>query len=174
MLSPSMRHLRGDFDQVSPARLLPSNTANLLNSHCHWNHRRGMLARIISPTTSDAESTPTVLEISHDELLGDIFVVASDGIYSYDEVQIGKDSQGEIFIEAKRSIVWLYEALSNFLRSNPTEAALESCLNSYLAKLNANKLVDDDCTIAVLVSGRALRYRRSLQTVSAGKEAMAT
>ena len=133
-----------------------------------------MLARIISPTTSDAESTPTVLEISQDELLGDIFVVASDGIYSYDDVQIGKDSQGEIFIEAKRSIVWLYDALSNLLRGNLTESALESCLQSYLARLHANQLVDDDCTIAVLVSGRALHYRRSLLGVRAEKEAMAT
>jgi len=133
-----------------------------------------MLARIISPTTSDAESTPTVLEFSPDELLGDILVVASDGIYSYDDVQIGKDSQGEIFIEAKRSIVWLYEALGNFLRGSLTEHALESCIQSYLARLNANQLVDDDCTIAALVSGCALRYRRSLQIVSAEKEAMAT
>ena len=166
-------HLRGDFDQVSPGRLLPSNIANLLNPHCHWHQGRGMLARIISPTTSDAESTPTVLEFSPDELLGDILVVASDGIYSYDDVQIGKDSQGEVFIEAKRSIVWLYEALSDFLRGGLTEWALESCLQSYLARLNQNQLVDDDCTVAVLISGRALRYRRSLQSVSAEKEVMA-
>jgi serine/threonine protein phosphatase PrpC len=165
-------HLRGDFDQVSPGRLLPSNSANLLNPHCHWHQGRSMLARIISPTTSDAESTPTVLEISQDDLLGDIFLVASDGIYSFDDVQIGRDSQGEIFIEAKRSIVWLYETLSNFLNGDLTESGLESCLEAYLERLNANKLVDDDCTVAVLISGQALRYRRSLRAMSAEKEAV--
>jgi serine/threonine protein phosphatase PrpC len=162
-----LHHLRGNFDQVSQGRLLPSNTANLLNPHCHWYEGRSVLARIISPTTSDADSAPTALQLSQDDLFGDIIVLASDGIYSYDDVQIGRDSQGDVFIEAKRSMVWLYEALSSFLRGDLTEGALQNCLESYLRKLDTNHLVDDDCTVAVLISGRALRYRQSLRAVSA-------
>ena len=133
-----------------------------------------MLARIISPTTSDAASTPTILEFSQDEMLGDILVLTSDGIYSFDDVQIGRDSKGDVFVEAKRSMVFLYEALSTFLSGELTENALQSCLESYVGKLDASHLVDDDCTVAVLISERALRYRQSLRRAAAAELAVET
>jgi len=159
-------HLRGDFDQLSVGRLLPSSTVNLLNPHCRWYDGRSMLTRIISPTTNDADSMPTVLHFSKDDLLGDLLVLVSDGVYSYDDVQIGRDSKGKIFIEAKRSVEWLYGALSNFMSGPLTKVALQSCLESYLQKLNEDGLVDDDVTVAVLVSSGAMAYRRHLTTAS--------
>ncbi len=163
----SIHHLRGNFDQICQGRLLPSNAVNLLNPHCHWEDGRSVLGRIMSPTTGDAESTPTVLQLSKDELLGDILVLATDGIYTYDDVQIGKDPRGEIFIEAKRSMVWLYEALADFLAGELREDNLQRHLEDYLHKLDANHLVEDDCTVAVLISGQALRYRQSLRKAMA-------
>jgi PPM family protein phosphatase len=158
----SMLHLRGDFDQYGPGRLLPSGTVNLLNPHCQWQDGRSMLARVLSPVSSEADATPTLLQLSKDAELGDILVLTTDGVYSSDEVRSGRDSQGEIFIEAKRSIVLLYALLSRFLQGEPTEAGLKRCLDAYLLQLDAEHLVDDDCTIAVLISAQALLHRKKL------------
>jgi PPM family protein phosphatase len=158
----SVWHVKGDFNEFGPTRYLPWNSTNLLTPHCVEQEGKAALNRYIS--ISKAECRPTVLQLSKDLILsGDIFVITTDGIYSTDQAQVGKDDNGMIWIRGEESMPVLYKHLSLFLKKNPAEFKsqdLESHLNHYLETLKEMKYIHDDTTIGVIITQTALNYHK--------------
>jgi hypothetical protein len=124
-----------------------------------------MLTRVLSPAATEVSIEPVVMEFTKDEMVGDILVLTSDGIATVDDQRTGTSSAvGGIWTETRKQVVLLYEALTTFFAGDLSSAGLEKCLTAYLKELEAKRLLEDDCTVSVLISAQALRYRRHLRT----------
>jgi hypothetical protein len=99
--------------------------------------------------------------LSKDQLLmGDIIAVVSDGIWSYDQATIGHNDVG-VWIHADSTLPLLYQHLSGFFqRDEFSVPALTRTLESYLDAVKECGLMTDDCTIGVLITGKAIEYQR--------------
>lgn len=157
-------HVRGDFDQHPSARLLPWSSVNLLNPHSRPEQGQAALYKFLGPFQPPAQREPTVVRLSTDaELVGDIIVLCTDGIASYDQTPIGRDSSQRIWIAGDASLALLYAALGEFFVAGTyTDGALEATLQRYLSDLARLDLVEDDCTVGVLVTSRAVEYHALL------------
>jgi serine/threonine protein phosphatase PrpC len=156
-------HLRGHFDCVLDSQYVPWSAVNYLNPHSICRHGRPVLYRYLSPSAAGGESAPTVVHLSRDDGgFGDLVLLCSDGITSLDQVRAGPDEAGQLWIGADRAVSLLYSHLRLALVGNETDAdSLARVLDEYLRDLSAKNLIDDDCTVAALVTGRALAHRRS-------------
>lgn len=152
-------HIRGNFDHFQASQYLPWNAVNYLNPHTVQNEQgKEALYKLLSFYNNPAEYTPTIIRISKDNILyGDILMICTDGIFSNDQIQIGKDSKNNIWIQGEATIASLCE----FLKPIPkTEKALQEKIQQYLAHLHAQKMLDDDATLAICVSQSTLDYHR--------------
>jgi PPM family protein phosphatase len=105
----AMIHLRGDFTEFPDRQLLPWSAINYLNPHSISRNGRNILYKFLSPTVSTEQSTPTVLTLTKDlAFVGDIVLVCSDGISSYDQTRIGADAEGNIWINGEPSLKDFY------------------------------------------------------------------
>jgi PPM family protein phosphatase len=173
-------HIKANFNEFSPARLLPWNAVNYLNPHSVEEGGREALYRLLSPSDNFDEITPTVLRLNKDTDFGDILMLCTDGIYSQDQLRMGKNSTG-IWLKIEQSLLDFYAGLSEYfttIQQQPVEnqtvvteisdealppepgilaetQLLEQFLQNYLQK----GTWDDDATIAVLITPEALRYQ---------------
>ena len=156
----AMLHLRAGFDEFPGMYVLPWSAQNYLNPHNVPENGKSAMTRLIAPGLANEWVVPTVLQLQQDlRGPGDIIVVCSDGIYSADEVQVGRDSEGNIWQSGNQTLVILYEMLGEFLRkAEPTSSDLKHTLELYLDRLSQAKLIEDDCTLGVLVTPAALAY----------------
>lgn len=157
-------HIRGNFNAFPISQLLPWTAVNYLNPHSLPQGGKNLLYKLLSVYSQGAEVMPSVLTIRKDiELFGDILLVCSDGIYSYDQTPMGRDDQQHVWISGEDTMVLFFEALKSFFEKRThTDEALQLALEEYLRQLESKGLVTDDCTLGVLVTDRALRYQESL------------
>jgi hypothetical protein len=161
----ALLHLRGNFNRFPPSQLVPWSVMNYLNPHSLMNGGRNVLYHIVSPFISPARFT--ALSISKDEaVFGDILVASTDGLCSFDQAAMGQDvDRGHTWIQVEPRLLILLERLGEFLRGGDyRDEALEQALDAYLDELVEKGLTDDDCTLAVLVTARALDYQRKAAT----------
>jgi len=154
-------HIRGNFEVFPKTQYLPWNSVNLLNPHSIPENGRNALYKLLQPNkTTYEQSIPSIINLNKDEdLFGDIIVVCSDGIYSYDEVSIGKDAQGRIWVSGEESMSIFYNMLSQYVKKEKiTNESLSSFLSDFLSELKVKKLVDDDVSIGVLFTNKAIEY----------------
>jgi serine/threonine protein phosphatase PrpC len=153
-------HVRGDFADFPPSRILPWTSLNYVNPHTSWVDGSPALHKWVSPSGDAAQAKPTVMAVTRDlELRGDILIVCSDGVYSYDQAPVGLDSSGRPWISGEESMQLMYAELATFCRSGDlTARALQQMLDRYLATLCERDLVNDDCTVGIVISDTALRY----------------
>ncbi len=217
-------HIKGDFNSFPNHFYLPWNSINLLNPHSIEQGGMNAMYKLLSPYSRPEQCIPTIIRLSKDEFgSGDIIMICSDGIYSYDEVQIGKDPNGKIWISGEVSIEKFYKHLSEFfknksqvndsinnpidgliensandLTNNPVNGLIENSandsennqinssannmgndsisnflnimINNYLIDLKHNNLIDDDATIALLVSGNTLQFQEKLNIPHEGNK----
>lgn len=158
-------HIRGNFNTFPESQLLPWSAINYLNPHTFSRNGKNVLYKLLSPRSQAPTVSPTVLSLQKDnDLFGDIVVVCSDGICSYDQTPIGRDGEGRIWIGSDETLELLFDALRDFLaREHWTQEALGEALNAYLVTLRAKNLVTDDCTLGVLITERALSYQEVLR-----------
>ena len=157
-------HLRGNFNTFPSSQLLPWNALNVLNPHSISVGGKNVLYKTISPRSKPEDVTPSVVIISKDEVhFGDIVVCCTDGIYSYDQVPIGRDDRQRIWISGEAAMARLYESLARFFDGVPSREALQASLDDYLASLLAGGFVNDDCTVAVLITEKTLAYQSGLR-----------
>jgi serine/threonine protein phosphatase PrpC len=159
-------HLRGGFSEFPANVLLPWNALNYLNPHTIAHDGRNMLVRFMSPAGSEAQSQPTVLQLQQDITdTGDILILCTDGIHSNDQVPVGRDEEGNLWISGEQALKRLYQALSTYLReTEPTSDGLRQLLERYLEELEQAKMISDDCTVAVLITNQALKHFQRLRT----------
>ena len=162
-------HLRGDFHEFSATQLMPRSACNYLNPHSRMQRGANVLYKWLGPVTTVVQSTPTVLEIGKDDLLsGDLLLVCSDGICSFDQTPIGLDSDRQMWIRADLPLSILYEHLRRFIEREPlTGESLEACLDRYLDDLESRQLIGDDCSVGTIVTGDALRRYMRLRAATA-------
>lgn len=159
-------HLRGEFTSFPANSVLPWNALNYLNPHSIAQEGRNVLVRFLSAKGSPDQSCPTVLQLQQDTVgAGDILILCTDGIHSNDQVRVGHDGEGSIWISGDQALQRLYKALGNFLlEAEPTSERLQYMLNQYLTDLETAQLIGDDCTVAVLVSGQTLKHFQQLRS----------
>ena len=163
-------HIRGNFNTFPPSQLLPWSAVNYLNPHSVPENGQAAITRLLSAKAEAKQIVPTVLTIGKDqEWYGDIILCCSDGICSYDQTPIGYDNEREIWIHSEPAMPLFFAALNTFFHGPFSADGLTACLESYLHDLDARKLMDDDCTAAVLVTGKALEYQCSLHSLEPEK-----
>lgn len=159
----SIWHIQGNFDSFGPNRFLPWNAINLLNPHCVEEEGKSALYRYISIAETSCE--PTILRLSKNKALGDIIMVATDGVYSYDQVVIGKDPNGKVWISGEETMSLFYEILSKFLATDPltiNDSNLKNALIDYLERVKTQNLMEDDTTLGVIISSSVLERRKTI------------
>jgi serine/threonine protein phosphatase PrpC len=163
-------HIRGNFNTLGPAQLLPWSALNYLNPHSLSLHGKNAMYKLLSPWATPEEIEPSIIEISKDDAhFGDIVLCCTDGIYSFDQVSIGRDRNHALWISGEASMERFYAALKRFFESEPSTDALETGLETYLAELGEANLVTDDCTVGVVITRKALAFqaaRREKQLAS--------
>jgi hypothetical protein len=153
-------HIRGDFNHFSERVFLPWNAINLLNPHTREEGGKNAMYKLLSPSAKPQQIRPQIIEISKDEMgPGEILMVCTDGIYSADEVAVGKDSEGNIWISGEESMALFYQHLDAFFKANSKD--LQATLQSYLLTLEDRQLISDDCTLGVIISPQALKYQQT-------------
>lgn len=107
---------------------------------------------------------PTVLSFHKDTRVGDIILVCTDGIYSSDQNRSGDPGDGSLWSEVPIPMTRVLNALRGVFNSGiPLDVCvLQSALDTVLADLRENRLLDDDATVGVLVTGTAVAYQHSL------------
>lgn len=155
-------HVRGNFDHFQHSQYLPWNAINYLNPHTVQNVQgKEALYKFLSLHSQPVEYIPTVFHLSKDNALyGDMLIICTDGIFSNDQVQIGKDSKNNLWIQGELTMALLYE----YLKPLPlSQTLLEQKIHEYLTYLSAQKLLDDDATIGICISETMLEYHRKRQ-----------
>jgi len=166
----SIWHIKGNFNDFSAGRIIPWNSINYLSPHTVEESGREALYKLISPTDNFDEIVPTVIRISKDKNYGDIIMICSDGIFSQDQVRIGKNTTGawmkiedclidfypylNLFFNQKNENNLEYDFKDNFTFS---EDNLTEIFQQYLAK----GTWDDDATLGIIVSKEALLYQKT-------------
>jgi len=158
-------HIRGNFNTFPESQLLPWSAINYLNPHSFSRNGKNVLYKLLSPRSQGPTVSPAVLSLQKDnDLFGDIVVVCSDGICSYDQTPIGRDGEGRIWIGSDETLELLFDALKAFFAQEQwTQDALGEALNAYLVTLRTRNLITDDCTLGVLITQQALSYQEALR-----------
>lgn len=160
----SIWQISGNFNHFGANRYLPWNAINLLNPHTVEIEGKSALFKFIS-IDDTVSCKPTVITISKNEdSFGDIIIITSDGVYTNDEVRIGKDDNEVIWIMGEESIKLLYDKLSVFFNhdlTNIEEIDIQSTINEYLSELKERKIMHDDTTLGVIISPKVLKYQQS-------------
>lgn len=154
-------HLRGNFNHFNESQLLPWNAINYLNPHSIQEEGKEALYKLISVSGNYEEAVPSVLTFRADKKFGDIVMICTDGVYSYDQIQIGKDNAGGIWISGEKSMPLFFSELNNFFKNKNSD--LKEHLDGYLKKLNEIEKLDDDATIAVFITDNAIAYQKRTQ-----------
>ena len=166
-------HIRGNFADNFHKTFIEGhqpisitwNVVNLLNPHSIPENGKEALLRLISECPTDyAECVPTVIEIKKDSQEGDIFMICSDGIYSADKPTIFPSKSGKIFIRYEETMQKFFEHLKLFFEKNSeyTNENLSTAINLYLQEVKPD--LDDDATLGVLITEKALNYQKSKKT----------
>lgn len=157
-------HIRGDFNNFPERFYLPWNSINLLNPHSKEEEGKNAMYRFLSPNSHPEQIIPSVIRLSKDRFgSGDILMICTDGIYSYDEVKIGKDPNGKIWISGETAMELFYKHLKLFfMKEDFNDYNLNESIRDYLAELKSKNLIDDDATLSLLISSTALNYQKSL------------
>ena len=145
----SIWHIRANFNECcSESRAIPWCAINLLNPHSIERGGREVLTGFVSPTFIHE---PTIIELSKDKYVGDILILSSDGMSSQDQVQFGKDANEEYWSRAE---IWLPQLLTK-LATYLAETDLSTIIYKFLNNLKEKNTLDDDTTVAMLVTPAA-------------------
>lgn len=149
-------HFRGDFYKYFQNQYLPWSVINMLNPHSVEENGKEALYKYFTTLLEKNLVVPTTLEISKDNLLGDIIMICTDGIYSYDQTAIGRVASG-IWIHANEQISSIIKQLNSFLNEkNCTNEGLGNSIENYFASLASKDIFDDDASIGLIITEEAI------------------
>jgi PPM family protein phosphatase len=105
-------------------------------------------------------SNVRILDITKDMDRGEIFVLTTDGISSPDHLKIGYDPNNKLWVEVNPHIESLVNTyLVEFFKGISKEDCDQSqILKKILEKFLSERSFDDDATIGIVVSGKAIKY----------------
>jgi len=159
----SIWHISGNFNHFGENRYLPWNVNNLLTPHTVEEDGKSALYKYISICDTVA-CKPSIIRVSKSEdFFGDIIIITTDGVFTNDEVKIGKDDNDVIWIMGEESMSILFKKLSTLFNNAPqyiNEPDVQLMLNHYLSELKEKKIMHDDTTIGVIISPKVLQYQQ--------------
>jgi len=160
----SIWQISGDFNHFGVNRYLPWNSINLLNPHTIEEDGKSKLYRFLSISETINPSPSTIIISKNETSYGDIIVIASDGVYTNDEVRVGKDDNGIVWMMGDETMLLLYETLKILFQSNPQEIKDEDVkfeLEKYLNALKEKKIMHDDTTLGIIISSKVIQHQQS-------------
>jgi|SRR5579871_1975998 len=163
--------LPGNFWQFPAEVALPWCWLNLLCPHTMLQDGKEVLIRYLSPASVQSMAMPSALRIDKDSEVGDVLIVATDGIFSADQARRGT-AMGTHWIEAGANLVALHRVLLGLFGADRRieVADLESALTGYLGELASNGALEDDASIAIIVTQDAVSYQAEAHAQRRGKE----
>ena len=172
----ALLHMRGNFNQFQSGDLPPWSALNYLNPHTIENVQgKESLYRLVSADEAPERIHPSITEITRDdEFFGDIVIACTDGILSNDQIPYGRLADGSLWAKCETPYLKLFRCLSEFFarEQTPRSSSLESALQAFLNKLRGDNVLDDDASVGVLVTARALavqaEWRNRRQKGSSG------
>jgi len=162
-------HIKGNFNQFSENQRFPWNSINYLNPHSEEQNGKEALYNCISFSEKNYLG-PSSIDFSCDSEFGDIVMICTDGIYSYDQMVCSEDGFGEIWLQYNIKMKVFYRYLAEYFKQgNYNKETLEKMLYNYLSELKEMNLLDDDATLGLIISCKAMEYQKSLLNESADK-----
>ncbi len=158
-------HISGGFNQFGPTRYIPWNVNNLLNPHTVEEEGKSAMYKFIS-IKDEISCKPTLFQISKSEdVFGDIIIIASDGVYTNDELKIGKDDNGVVWIMGEESEILLLNQLNLYFKENENfnNTNLLQTLESFLTQMKEKNLMHDDTTLGVIISPKVIKFQEGVK-----------
>lgn len=181
-------HFRGDAFRWS-GRFVPGlYGANLIAPHVEAYAGQNALTRFLSDDmpddTGSARHAPTCLSISRDARNGDMLLLCSDGVFSGEEA-FARDDQGGLWqsipVTLSTILIAVRDGFDEIARSPDTvdaAAYLTWCLSNTLERLRAGGSLQDDASVALLVTSQALarhmEIRESARITTASQSVFST
>jgi PPM family protein phosphatase len=157
-------HLRANFNQFPPEVIhIPWSSMNYLNPHSNFVDGSEVLYKFIATDSNPADCVPTELIISKDnEFYGDILMICTDGIASNDQAiyATSNDPSGIAYwVKKEKTMDIFYKYLQEFITSKEVNAeTLEKVLKNLLCEYQLQNLLEDDSTIGLIITDKALKY----------------
>ncbi len=157
----SILKMQGDFYElpISYTEIhKPYRYLNLMMPHVD---RDGILVRHVSHKSNPDELIPTCIDITLDGINGDIIIMCTDGITSLEDNIIVTDDQNRLWRNQSDLVSKFIEQLHEFLKTNSssiTTQKIEQFIDNVLQGFKANKLLDDDASIGVILTENVINY----------------
>jgi serine/threonine protein phosphatase PrpC len=155
-------NISGYFANFPPTIYLPWNAINMLNPHTVEQDGKEALYKFFA--WKNDTYAPSIFEIQKNrDLPGEIFVLATDGLYSADHSIPGKDSDNAIWIPSSVTVEKLFDFLKNYLHgASISDSSLEKAIKSnYLSDLKRNKEMNDCTTAGIIITEKCVDYFRN-------------
>lgn len=159
-------HIRGNVTSFNKNRYyLPWVCLNYLNPHTEPLQGEEALYKYFGFNNTKQQITPSIIEIKKDnETYGDILIICTDGVYSYDNIEVTKDGDQSIWIEGTQSLELLINEVKTFLTTGDLHnEGAQKTLKKYLIKLRELNLMSDDCSLGIICTEKALEYQNGLK-----------
>ena len=157
----SIYHFNGDlFDQ-------PDSYKDLNKVHRYINYllphvdKDGALLKHISNYSTDEELEPSSLELSLNGLHGDVIFMFTDGISSLEEDLIIADDQSRVWRNQSENVNSIFNDWDIWMKANCLDInkeKIDKFLEDELGLLKENKKLDDDASIGLIMTERAIDY----------------
>ena len=154
-------HLSGFFAEFPKSICIPWNSVNVLNPHTIPRDGRETLYKFFCYGAKPYQYSPSVIQIHKDQRTpGDIFLLATDGIDSADQVTPVIDKQKNIYKPTSRPMDEFYAYLKQFLQETEqiSDEKLQIMLEQFLSDMNDAEYLDDDSTLGVFISQKTVDY----------------
>lgn len=157
----SIIHFSGDFSEL-PNSYGDSNKfyrySNLLIPHVD---KEGILLKHVSHHSEPKDLIPTFMNLTLSGVHGDILLLFSDGICTLEDEIIVQDEQGRIWRNQSESVVFIMDALHNWLKAGCntiTNETLEVFIKNTLNALKELKKLEDDASCGVIITEEVISY----------------
>ena len=155
-------YIPSDFIDFPDSYPMPWNVVNLLSPHSSLNSKTGRdeMFKFFGLRADQNQSEPTVVTVWKDQKKGEVFIIATDGLASADHVRFARrPGSNDLWMLSSEKVSMLCKDLRNCIKAKHVIADnLQEMLLDFIQTLKENELMDDDITIGIVVSPKALEY----------------
>jgi PPM family protein phosphatase len=155
-------HIPGDFFTHAPTRAgIPWTFGNLLRPHT-IPKGPAALVRYFDASGETEFVEPSMLLVGKDRTVGDILLLCTDGVYSSDEARVSRPDDGTAWHEISPALMAISQALrTEFCKPTAlTAERIQLALQNTLDNLRASGALDDDATVGLLITEKAVDFHR--------------
>lgn len=162
-------HIRGNFVELTNQNnlLFPWCAMNYLNPHSKESKegKEALYRYISNEMDKEKNAIPDIMQFSQDEDFGDVIIMATDGVFSNDQVIFGNNSSG-VWQKVEKKLTEIFAIVKDFLthseKLNNNKESLEKEILNKLEEWRKNNEIDDDASIGILITKQAIEYNIAL------------